>query len=205
MSLPATEIVEKVLGEIAQENEPNMTFPSQKYLIRSVNRTRLRYQPQRRRPRRPSFSSDEPSQAAPGDCDASDQADQSFNFGHSIFTPNVPHEQSVSNPDLNSNNAVSAPPKYQVLDGVSERGKRKLVDSRGYSYSMKRKLVNGDFTWWCSVRNKNICCRASVTQRGNQFRQGPHEHCHPPKPGLATSLVIKAKVIICLLSSNMYS
>ena len=54
------------------------------------------------------------------------------------------------------------------LDAATNWGKKRLVDSDGYSYSVKR--ANGNITGSnCSVRNKTINCKATVRQEGELF------------------------------------
>lgn len=191
MSVHATKVVEKVLGEIAPDNAPGVDLLTPGYLIRTVNRARSRLRPPRLRRHDPfSVPEGELMQVATNDANHAKQYDESFDMGDGIF---IPTTESVNN--LASNRTTGELTYYRILDGVSERGNRKLVDNRGYAYTQKRKLASGDVTWWCSVRNKNVSCRATVTQRGNQFRRGLHDHCHSPKPGLAACLAIKAKVI----------
>ena len=48
--------------------------------------------------------------------------------------------------------------------------------------------------WRCSVRSKNLWCKASVTQRGNQFVVGPNPHVHTNDPGLTKKTKIWADV-----------
>lgn len=123
-----------------------------------------------------------------------------LNRGAPESAPNVPQLDSSSKP----NRPYEDSHQYQILDGVSERGKRKLVDDLGYSYSLKQRRVRGSIDWCCSVRNKKVYCYATVSQHGNKFRRGRHEHNHPPTPGLATCLSIKAKVCIKNFCSLLY-
>lgn len=48
--------------------------------------------------------------------------------------------------------------------------------------------------WYCSVRNKKIRCRATVTQSGDSFRRGIHGHSHAADPGAANRVKVSAKV-----------
>ena len=45
------------------------------------------------------------------------------------------------------------PLTFQIVEGASERGKRKLIDSWGYSYNIKRQRLTGT-DWQCTVRRK---------------------------------------------------
>ena len=40
---------------------------------------------------------------------------------------------------------------FQIMDGASERGKRKLIDSCGFSYNVKRQRLDAT-DWQCTVR-----------------------------------------------------
>lgn len=121
---------------------------------------------------------------------SSAQVNQPFNIDHSIFMPSESCAGSIAKLDPDSLiKPITAMPWYHVLNGVSTRGKRKLLDNRGYTYTVKREQSNGKVNWWCSVRNKTVRCRATVNQQGDEFRAGAAEHCHPPPP-------IKSKVII---------
>jgi len=85
-------------------------------------------------------------------------------------------------------------PTYEVVDEGSQKGKQKLVDSDGYTYTVKRKGTNGT-EWTCSVRNKNVHCRATVRQSGDTFVRGPQPHIHDSVLGadIATKLKVAVK------------
>ncbi|XP_071786852.1 uncharacterized protein [Asterias amurensis] len=59
----------------------------------------------------------------------------------------------------------------------SQRNRRKLMDGEGFTYTLKKESENKVF-WRCSVRNKNMCCRATVIQNGDSFKKGNHAHLH---------------------------
>ena len=48
--------------------------------------------------------------------------------------------------------------------------------------------------WRCSVRSKSLWCKATITQRGNNFVPGPNPHIHPSDPGLLKKTKIRADV-----------
>ena len=60
-------------------------------------------------------------------------------------------------------------PSYQlhpvefVIMTSSQHRKQKLVDSRGFSYTVKQKCKNGNVFWRCTVRNKTTTCNSSTT------------------------------------------
>jgi len=75
----------------------------------------------------------------------------------------------------------------------SKRGKPKLVDTCGYFYTLK--YEGSDFTTWtCSVRNKNVSCRAGVLQYGDDFWRNSTDYTHPPVPGTDVAHRVSAKV-----------
>ena len=84
--------------------------------------------------------------------------------------------------------------QYEIVEASSKRGKRKLVDNCGYSYTWKYD-GKGFTTWTCSVRNGTVTCRASVRQEGAHFERLASDHTHPPVPGtdVAHRLIAKVK------------
>ena len=74
----------------------------------------------------------------------------------------------------------------------TQHGATKLTDSAGYSYT--KKMTRGNTTYWtCAVRNEATYCRASVTQKDNDFKHGRNGHNHPCEPGTTAHHCIKAK------------
>ncbi|XP_071962605.1 uncharacterized protein [Antedon mediterranea] len=74
---------------------------------------------------------------------------------------------------------------YNVVESSTQRGHPKLVDSNGYSY-VKRKTSSNSTYWRCSLRNKNITCKATVIQRSQcipEFVFGSCFHIHLPNQG----------------------
>lgn len=69
---------------------------------------------------------------------------------------------------------------YEKVFASSQRGKQKLMDSRGYSYTFKRKTRVG-VHWRCAVRNKTVNCGVTIKEVDNMFIRGPNEHSHPPE------------------------
>lgn len=83
---------------------------------------------------------------------------------------------------------------YEIITTGSQKGKQKLTDSIGYMYTVKRKN-NNTVDWTCSVRNKNVWCKASVKQRGNTtFSRGPQPHICQPQIGATATTHIRASV-----------
>ena len=61
---------------------------------------------------------------------------------------------------------------WEVIEKGSEMGKPKLVNNRGYSYVVNR-VRNGTKYWRCSVRNSNMKCPATVTEKCGVFTSFP--------------------------------
>lgn len=65
--------------------------------------------------------------------------------------------------------------EYYMVDSGTERGKRKLVDSTGFSYTVK-KQKNDHVLWRCTKRSKTINCPATIIQDGDDYRPGQKQH-----------------------------
>ena len=102
-----------------------------------------------------------------------------------------PAEVSVCNSDEVS---------YTILEKGTERGKPLLVESRGYSYSVKRQYKKST-EWRCTVRNSKVKCGATVKQLDKTtFQCGPIPHCHQCLPELLPCAKVKEQVSLCELS-----
>ena len=79
----------------------------------------------------------------------------------------------------------------EIVENSSKRGRPKLIESQGYSYTLQRRrgLVT---EWQCSIRPKVNPCRATVRQRGDQFQCGNHVHNHQAQVGALTAAKIKS-------------
>ncbi|KAG0727898.1 hypothetical protein GWK47_033651 [Chionoecetes opilio] len=75
-----------------------------------------------------------------------------------------------------------APWTFEVVEDATKRGKPRLLDSRGYSYTQAKGTANAS-VWRCTIRNDKVYCRATVRQNGFVFMCGNVEHCHPPEVG----------------------
>ena len=60
-------------------------------------------------------------------------------------------ESTIDDPTPNPVEAETERLTFQFLEGGSKRGKRKLIDNRGYSYNVKRQRVNAT-DWQCMVQ-----------------------------------------------------
>ena len=76
----------------------------------------------------------------------------------------------------------------------SQRGKDKLIDNNGYTFTYRKTYAPGNILWRCSVRNKATTCFASVTQAVDTFTKGGQPHCHQPTPGAATNAKVSREV-----------
>jgi hypothetical protein len=107
-------------------------------------------------------------------------------------------------PDLNESSLLDPTPlampaivhevEYKIVSETSIRGKDKLFDTLGYSYTVKKRY-SASTTWRCSVRNKSMQCPATVREFGGEFSPGLRDHIHPPLPGsdIAASIACIAK------------
>ena len=76
---------------------------------------------------------------------------------------------------------------YEIIEEGTQKGKNKLADSEGYTYTVKERRENGNKVWTCSVRNKSVWCKARVTEKPDGFSRGSIPHIHPPQLGAATA------------------
>ena len=79
------------------------------------------------------------------------------------------------------------PVQYEIVESSTQLGRKKLVDSSGYSYAVKHRYSEEDALWRCSVQNKTTSCLATVRQYGMVFTPGPHMHSHQPIVGIDTA------------------
>ena len=84
--------------------------------------------------------------------------------------------------------------EYQVVESSTQRGGKKLVDSLGYSYTVKRTYDDENAVWRCCIRNKTCPCLATVRQHGTDFIPGPQPHCHQPVVGSLAAVRITSSV-----------
>ena len=94
----------------------------------------------------------------------------------SYFIPTRIHETSMSElipMDISKNHSFTL--TYQVVNNSTHRQNHKLIDSSGYSYTVKRKTGNAT-SWRCTVKNEVISCGATVKQCGGVFTVGHQSH-----------------------------
>ena len=84
--------------------------------------------------------------------------------------PTAIEESSILEPLTEEEMIDEEPPTvtFEVVENCSERGQKKLFDSRGYCYTVKRR--RGTATdWTCTIHGKNNRCSGSVVQDENKF------------------------------------
>ena len=85
-------------------------------------------------------------------------------------------------------------PTFQIVEGGTKRGKRKLIDSFGYTYNVKKRLGNTT-TWQCTIRTKYHRCRGAVTEKADgSFVVGSRTHNHLPAFGAEIVTRIKIRI-----------
>ena len=111
-------------------------------------------------------------------------------FDESADQPNQPelHEQSE---DVSM--AVLGRTKFKLVEDSTKRRRVKLVDSRGYTFNVKRRRVTAT-DWQCTSCPASNPCRATVVQRGDTFQPSLRSHNHPAQVGAALAAIVSAKV-----------
>ena len=83
--------------------------------------------------------------------------------------------------------------KFKLVEDSTKRGRVKLVDSRGYTFNVKRRRVTAT-DWQCTSRPASNPCRATVVQHGDTFQPSLRSHNHPAQVGAALAAIVSAKV-----------
>ena len=109
-----------------------------------------------------------------------------FNVPSHVEEDSVVEEVPSENSDSESDTDV-----WEVIEKGTEKGNPKLVNNNGYSYVVSR-VRNGTKYWRCSMRNSNMKCPATVTERCGVFTSSQASHCHSPVVG--ASVLTKLKV-----------
>ena len=84
--------------------------------------------------------------------------------------------------------------RYEIIQDGSQKGKEKLADSEGYTYTVKTSRANGNRVSRCSVRNKSVWCKSTVLQKANVFKRGAQPHKHLAQLGAAKAKKISSAV-----------
>ncbi|KAK3086377.1 hypothetical protein FSP39_017564 [Pinctada imbricata] len=87
----------------------------------------------------------------------------------------------------------SSETQFSLIEKGTERGKTMLTDSKGFIYTIKRKLKKS-VDWVCSIRGRHKKCLATVKQQGDHFKPGPRPHNHPPAPGVNVAVKVAKEV-----------
>ena len=105
----------------------------------------------------------------------------------SVTDYNVPsdiEEDSIVDeiPSVSDNSESDSETEWEIIENGTEKGKPQLVNQNGYSYVISR-VRNETRYWVCSVRNKNMKCRATVTEKSGVLNVSNIDHCHQPVVG----------------------
>ncbi|XP_052804648.1 uncharacterized protein LOC128234441 [Mya arenaria] len=120
--------------------------------------------------------------------------DRTFDIlNRSFDRPHHPLDESLPERPLDKKVPTDLPATFEVIEGGSKRGGRKLVSSAGYTYTARRN--KGSRTYWtCSIRSKKMTCPASVKQFGDMFTPSIVGHVHLANPVAAKKIKISTKV-----------
>nr|XP_022322785.1 uncharacterized protein LOC111124219 [Crassostrea virginica] len=114
----------------------------------------------------------------------------------SFEVPNPVHEESIQEDVIEDipPQTNTPGPEYEVVDLGTSRGNKKLVDKRGYQYTLKKSKGEGHGYWRCTKRGKINPCPATVMQDGGNFKEGVRAHNHAAEPGVHLSVKIKSEI-----------
>ncbi|CAG2203381.1 unnamed protein product [Mytilus edulis] len=121
-----------------------------------------------------------------------DSLHASFNVELPFDIPSDVEEENIADDSVydDDEDVPAGPVTYTVIDNATQRGKPKLVDNIGFSYTLKSEK-NGARTWQCSVRNKTIHCGVIVHEKDGVFIPPSIQHNHTAAPGTLTATKIK--------------
>ena len=85
---------------------------------------------------------------------------------------------------------------FQIVNGVSIRGAKKLYDNIGYCYAVKRRNKSGTVIWQCTTDTEVGRCSVTVKQNTltDEFEHSDRTHLHPPKHNVKTADLFRATV-----------
>ena len=75
-------------------------------------------------------------------------------IGSTVYEPPIQptiDESTIEGPTPHSVKQADQTLSFQIMEGASERGKRKLINSCGFSYNVKRQRLDAT-DWKCTVR-----------------------------------------------------
>ncbi|XP_071789423.1 uncharacterized protein [Asterias amurensis] len=121
----------------------------------------------------------------------------SFNLSDNFEIPQEQEEATIADPTLHEElEGLGDVPvtSFKITTGGTVQGKNILVDSNGYTYTMKwKKDPTPPFSAWvCGLQSKTQGCPVSVLQHGDQFKFGHNEHHLHPAVGDVVVAVKKA-------------
>ena len=86
---------------------------------------------------------------------------------------------------------------FKLTESSTQRGKRILVDSRGYNdmQEWKKEPTSPFYSWVCSLHTKNRRCPVPILLHGDSFQQWIHTvHINPANPGAGVAAQVSAAV-----------
>ncbi|KAK7066092.1 hypothetical protein SK128_004694 [Halocaridina rubra] len=118
-----------------------------------------------------------------------------FNVDTTIDDVQQLHENSIR-VDTNIPEVLpeDSPITWTVVATGTKRMKPRLHDSRGYTYTVRGKTAMSTY-WWCSIRQKDNRCPATVTEKDNSFKPGANPHNHPGDPGALLKTQVRVQVL----------
>lgn len=84
----------------------------------------------------------------------------------SFMVPSQNEESSIEGDSPETDEHCENPAvTFHLIEDGSQKGKEKLADSNGYTFTVKTRRRNGNNVWTSSVRNKAVWCKASLLQK----------------------------------------
>ena len=90
---------------------------------------------------------------------------------------------------------------FELVEEASKQRRTKLIDSRGYTYNVKRRTQSAT-VWQCSVRTKSTYCKATVKQIEDEFII-TQSHNHQPAVGAVTAAKLVDEVPVNPLTRKL--
>ena len=108
-----------------------------------------------------------------------------------IPLPEILDEPSLEEPSIRETEPAAHEVTYEIVEEGSRQQHRKLIDSRGYSYNVKRRTKTA-VIWQCTLR-KGHYCKAVVKEVDGAFHE-TQVHDHQPAVGAATAAKVVSAV-----------
>jgi len=109
-----------------------------------------------------------------------------------IIKINIIFYRSLEDDPIDQVTTLEAEETFTLVDSGTQRSKRKLVSSHGFTFTIKRQNSNST-EWRCSVRNKTVTCPVVVVQCGDSYSTR-NTHLHASKPGIMSTVKITKEV-----------